>query len=100
MADPQYYLPGSVGPILGVQIYGKILQEGLRKGEAGAPTAQNTKLGWILSGAASSTSSSIGAQCYHCHLDLELNELLTRFWMQEEPFQYTSNQMTSDEAEC
>ena len=48
LADPTFHKPGRIDCILGAEVYGVILLEGLRKGSY--PTAQNTVFGWILTG--------------------------------------------------
>lgn len=54
LADPTYYAPGDVDMVLGADIYGSLLLDGVIAGSTEAscvrPTAQNTALGWILSG--------------------------------------------------
>ncbi|XP_063832754.1 uncharacterized protein LOC135081903 [Ostrinia nubilalis] len=50
LADPEYHTPNKVDILLGADVYGQILQEGLRKGIQGGVIAQSTALGWIISG--------------------------------------------------
>lgn len=50
LADPGFSSVSEVDIILGADIYGNLLLDGLRKGPVGAPVAHNTVLGWILSG--------------------------------------------------
>lgn len=93
LADPTYYEPGEVEIIIGADIYGIMLLDGIITGsvEPGRerPTAQNTALGWILSGpivtpansAQSSQTQSMSA-IISMHLDIEKD--LRRFWEIEE----------------
>lgn len=50
LADPEYNTPNKIDILLGAEVYGKIIKEGLIKCPSGSPVAQNTALGWILSG--------------------------------------------------
>jgi len=44
-ADPHFATPGPIDVLLGADVYGIILREGLIKGSIHAPIAQNTSLG-------------------------------------------------------
>ena len=48
LVDPSFRTPGKVDILLGADIYAKIVQEGVRRGISGEPTAQYTALGWIV----------------------------------------------------
>ncbi|XP_063386735.1 uncharacterized protein LOC134672718 [Cydia fagiglandana] len=50
MADPGYDTPGHVDMLLGAEVYGQTLIEGMVRNPTSNLTAQNTALGWILSG--------------------------------------------------
>ncbi|XP_036340247.1 uncharacterized protein LOC118749550 [Rhagoletis pomonella] len=50
LADPHFASPGQIDLLLAGDVYFKILQSGLCKGQPGEPVAQNTSLGWILGG--------------------------------------------------
>lgn len=49
MADPNFMQPKTIHVLLGSDVYGRLLLSGVMN-HAGLPTAQNTHLGWILSG--------------------------------------------------
>ncbi|XP_076388605.1 uncharacterized protein LOC143264583 [Megachile rotundata] len=51
LADPDFAKPDKIDIILGAHVYSQIIREGLRRGDVGAPIAQQTCLGWVLSGA-------------------------------------------------
>lgn len=82
LADPEFHLPSKIDMLLGAEIYGLILKDGLIKGSTGAPTAQNTTLGWILSGQTGLDQKSI--HCHHVihssYNQIDGNELLKQFW--------------------
>lgn len=50
LADPHYASPGQIDLLLAGDVFSNIIQSGLCKGQIGEPVAQNTTLGWILSG--------------------------------------------------
>ncbi|XP_018377661.1 PREDICTED: uncharacterized protein LOC108770524 [Trachymyrmex cornetzi] len=50
LADVQYMQPGAIDLILGADVYGYIIADGLVKGPPDSPIAQSTKLGWVISG--------------------------------------------------
>lgn len=56
-----------------------IIEEGIRRGPPGTPIGQETKFGWILSGAVKTPHSNVRVSL-HAHID----ELLTKFWEIEE----------------
>lgn len=72
--------------IIGADLFGSLLLAGVRKGSADEPTAQNTVLGWIISGpidrAPTSSQTSIGA--HHGSVTDDLDYHLRRFWEVEE----------------
>ncbi|XP_028163939.1 uncharacterized protein LOC114355340 [Ostrinia furnacalis] len=82
LADPEFHTPSKVDMLLGAEIYGLVLREGIIKGPRGTPTAQNTVLGWILSGQTGYEQNNI-----HCHHvvsgstnQADDDELLRQFW--------------------
>ncbi|XP_032684056.1 uncharacterized protein LOC116850187 [Odontomachus brunneus] len=97
-ADPD---PTSLEPIhliIGAELYGEVMLEGLRKGLPGQPIAQNSIFGWVISGP---TSSILAAQTHsrpceinsshahhiavhHCVTESSLEEEIKRFWEVEE----------------
>ncbi|XP_071652996.1 uncharacterized protein [Temnothorax longispinosus] len=70
--------------LLGADVVAEILQPGLLKGGAHEPVAQNTALGWIISGAAGAVANPEAAVAHQCHVDAELSALVQGFWRQEE----------------
>lgn len=45
LADPCFHTPGSIDMILGADVYGQFIEEGIVKGLIDSPIAQRTKLG-------------------------------------------------------
>lgn len=102
LADPTYYEPGDVDMVLGADIYGSLLLDGVIVGstEVGRvrPTAQNTALGWILSGPISTSvgASGVQANIMSLHLDSEFD--LRKFWEIDEVGE--ACRLTQSEIEC
>ncbi|XP_076278390.1 uncharacterized protein LOC143208142 [Lasioglossum baleicum] len=89
LADPGYHLADPVDILIGADSYNLILREGVKRGPPYTPVAQETALGWILTGGVESEDGSLaagraGVPVHHCNVDRELIEFLTRFWEQEE----------------
>lgn len=98
LADPQYYMPGEIDMLIGSDVYGKLLADGLIRAENGT-TAQNTSLGWIISGPIQNghqTTPSCGVALISMHLQIETD--LRRFWEIEEVG--VANPLTSEEEIC
>lgn len=86
LADPSFHTPGKIDLLLGAQLVGEVLLEGLVKGPPGSPVAQKTKLGWIVSGEIQSSAVSRPV-CYHTVVQsTDVNDLMRKFWeLESEP---------------
>ncbi|XP_055309087.1 uncharacterized protein LOC129572976, partial [Sitodiplosis mosellana] len=95
LADPHFMDTNKVDILLGVDIYGIILQSGIRKGKINEPVAQNTALGWLVFGAACNEKdysvrihttrfSTEHNENVKSNDDDDLNTALKRFWENEE----------------
>lgn len=90
LADPDCLGSARIDLLLGADVLGGILEPGLKKGPPECPIAQNTALGWVLSGAyLASGESSVPAHrssslSLHCSGEADLDLLLQRFWEQED----------------
>ncbi|XP_046145643.1 uncharacterized protein LOC123988928 [Osmia bicornis bicornis] len=105
LADPQFYVPGSVDIIFGADIYGQLLQSGLRSFPSSSLVAQKTVLGWIVSGPVHSDGSrravdhkSMPLRMLHSAAEQDLDQSLQRFWALEELPTVTSTLKPLDEA--
>ncbi|XP_046968281.1 uncharacterized protein LOC124535923 [Vanessa cardui] len=99
LADPQFGEPNRVDLILGVDILSEIFLEGLKKHPSKCGLiAQNTQLGWILSGRIGKTNTS--NRIINLHLQLEEDQLLTKFWEIERGPENVVKKMTRDEKIC
>lgn len=80
LADPRFMSPGDIDIIIGADIYGQIIKDGIIKGPVDTPIAQSTNLGWIISGPTKTDSSQLQFRSYHVSYDGELCKLLQRSW--------------------
>ncbi|KOB71915.1 Uncharacterized protein OBRU01_11491 [Operophtera brumata] len=72
LADPEFNISRPVDILFGADIYSLILLEGICRGEQNnSPMAQNTTLGWILSGC---------ARTLQCNIILNNLEEIHKFW--------------------
>lgn len=84
IADLNYLAVDPMDILLGADVYKSILQQGLRKGGPHELVAQQTALGWILSGSVSSTNTSRRALTLHCQVEDDLVTLVQKFWQHDE----------------
>lgn len=107
LADPSFDIPNKIDLLLGAEVYSQILLEGVVKDPSSHLVAQNTRLGWILSGQLKPISHSETLK--NCHNIISLhsfhsdgNELLRRFWeLESEPqSDFNKKQLTPDEQKC
>ncbi|XP_066592980.1 uncharacterized protein [Prorops nasuta] len=93
LADPSFFMPGSIDVILGAAIYSQILQAGLYRFPGQTLIAQETTLGWIISGSDENfvsrravtmergkIMSSSASDNYHVEIDRELRDSLLQLW--------------------
>lgn len=101
LADPKYNIPNKIDILLGAEVYGQILLEGLIKGPVGSPVAQNTRLGWILSGKVQAkNSTSNDDHIINMHLQVSEDEILRKFWeIESEPCNQKPH-LTDEEKAC
>ncbi|XP_055387374.1 uncharacterized protein LOC129615957 [Condylostylus longicornis] len=83
LADPSYFAMGKIDVLIGADIFGQIILEGLRKGPPGAPIAQKTIFGWIITGNVDQQSvNTTSTETFHIQSDLD--DSIRRFWELEE----------------
>lgn len=100
LADPGFFCPGPIHIIIDSDNYGSIIQPGLSRSEPSTPVAQQTIFGWVLTGAISADETSLTTQVHHCAPDHELQDLIARFWSQEELPSQTTIRLSREEEEC
>ena len=97
LADPTFHNPGKIDVLLGADVYTQIILNGLKKGRPGSPIAQNTELGWILSGSCSAMSSNTPT-VHNFNLLIDIDKNLKRFWeIEETPH---TKYLTEEENQC
>lgn len=101
LADPNFAEPSSIDCILGADVYPLIILPGLRTGIPGSPIAQQTSLGWILTGPATAPIgiTPINSFTTTVSRETDLSEQLRRFWEIEETT-CTKKILTDDEKAC
>lgn len=98
LADPQYHQPGNIDMIIGADMYGVLLKNGIRKGQLNQPVAVNTSFGWILSGPVGKTPIPT-VSVNQVMIDNEtLAHQLRKFWELEEIVD--TPVLTADETKC
>ncbi|KOB73159.1 Uncharacterized protein OBRU01_08821, partial [Operophtera brumata] len=99
LADPTFNVSQRVDMLLGGDVYCDAIMNGLVKGPPGAPIAQETKLGWIISGSVTPLS------CYTLAQNININEEsvsigdLSKYW-EIEDINNSSPSLTESEKYC
>ncbi|KAL6445169.1 hypothetical protein ACFW04_002214 [Cataglyphis niger] len=70
--------------LLEAEIFPLVFKDGLRKGGQLAPIAQNTILGWVLSGGCGVATLQGHLRSLQCTAEHDLSTMVRRFWKQEE----------------
>lgn len=97
LADPQFHRVGPIDILLGMEVMSELLDDGFIKGEVGQPIAQQTALGWIVSGKIDRTHPSKEIVCLNTTTETESVDL-SRFWELEEL--NPKRMLTPDEERC
>ncbi|XP_071579408.1 uncharacterized protein [Temnothorax nylanderi] len=102
LADPDFLTPRPVDIIIGADSYGQIIKPNIIKQDPLMPIAQLSIFGWLVLGPVD-TSSSASAAVHHASIQERedaLDELLAKFWTQEEVPASTNHELTPDEQRC
>ncbi|XP_077265656.1 uncharacterized protein LOC143899311 [Temnothorax americanus] len=102
LADPDFLTPRPVDIIIGADSYGQIIKPNIIKQDTWMPIAQLSIFGWLVLGPVD-TSSSASAAVLHASIQERedaLDELLSRFWTQEEVPANNNLELTPDEQRC
>ncbi|CAG4952078.1 unnamed protein product [Colias eurytheme] len=91
LADPEFNISKPIDLILGVEVYELILLPGFIRNSISQPIAQNTELGWILSGSVATQS--------HCNIVTVNISNIQRFW-EIEDISENSSDMSSQDQYC
>ncbi|XP_047532738.1 uncharacterized protein LOC125067886 [Vanessa atalanta] len=98
LADPEFSSPGKVDILLGADVYGEILQNGVKKSPRGNLLAQNTLFGWVLSGKIE--QESVKENVLNLHVQVKEDELLKKFWEIENEPNSIEKRLTEEEKLC
>ena len=96
LADPKFIECTRINVLLGADVFNSILRPGIRQGPKLTPTAQNTTLGWVLTGKIKTSDVEDGTRLVN-HI-IQVDEILQRFWEIESiP---NKVHLSQEEAEC
>lgn len=98
LSDPRFGTPGEIDLLIGADVWGHIVKDGLINGQANEPHAQNTHLGWVVSDPVDIVHCNI-AHTFFTQDNATLEEALTRFWQLEEPTTTEAEAQLIDECE-
>lgn len=90
LADPEYNVSKPIDILLDASVYSDVIMSGLVKGEHNAPIAQQTKLGWILSG---------NVKTFSCNVVINNLEEIAKYGEKEE-IPNTISELTKEEQYC
>lgn len=93
LADPNFLQSSTIDILFGVDIYGLIILDGIRKGKIQEPVAQNTSLGWLVFGALPNEQT-----CGIRTNTLSISQELQKFWENEEVI--TKPIMSEEHTKC
>lgn len=104
LADPQFNQPSKIDILLGADVYGCIIKTGIIKSPTATLIAQNTTLGWILSGVVHrsniNNSSSYTQPCVSvAHAQFNLDQILKQFWEIQDQTS-TKKVLSPEEQQC
>lgn len=99
LADPSFSQPNEIDLLLGADIYGQLMLDGIRRGSYHKPTAQNTVLGWVLLGPINQYEpiNNICSKQWNV-FSCTVEQQLQKFWELEEVA--AERFLTSDEHAC
>ncbi|KMQ91466.1 transposon polyprotein [Lasius niger] len=84
LADPNFDQPAAVDLVLGADVYGMLLDGGVRRGSPGEPAAHSTVFGWVLMGALTESTADTIVAAHTVAVEADLHDDLRRFWQLEE----------------
>ncbi|XP_029054586.2 uncharacterized protein LOC114881867 [Osmia bicornis bicornis] len=102
LADNDFLTPRPVDLIIGADFYGRIIKPNIIKGSPTTPIAQLSIFGWLVIGPVNESHSNTNYSHFAVAQDDQSNlqELLTKFWVQEESPMDIPSTLTPEEEEC
>ncbi|XP_011858796.1 PREDICTED: uncharacterized protein LOC105556325, partial [Vollenhovia emeryi] len=101
LADPDFLIPRPIDILIGADAYGQIIKPNVIRHSPLMPIAQLSIFGWLVLGPVKKEATRTST--HHASTQVnedDLNELLTKFWVQEEVPTHDVNQLTPDEQRC
>lgn len=84
LADPSYGTPGSIDVLLSANVFADLTLPSVRKRPDAPTVALQTKLGWVIFGAATSKPAQTHRTCFHVSSEDRISAALQEFWRIEE----------------
>ncbi|XP_045459242.1 uncharacterized protein LOC123669695 [Melitaea cinxia] len=84
LADPGFKNSNKIDILLGADAYSYIIKNGIIKNPYGNLIAQNTTLGWVLSGTISTGNMERSQKINVMHVQVNEDDILKKFWEIEE----------------
>lgn len=104
LADPEFFIPQPVDIIIGADWYGQIIKPNIIKHSSDSPIAHLSIFGWLIIGPTAAAKSQAHRSSFTItqenQQDDHLDELLTRFWVQEEVPSESLSHLTPEEEQC
>nr|XP_034837780.1 uncharacterized protein LOC117994009 [Maniola hyperantus] len=100
LADPGFATPGKIDILLGADVYGEVLLNDMIKHPQGNLIAQNTILGWVISGRATNDTTSARREIASMHINIREDEFLRKFWDMENEPNSLEKKLTEEELKC
>ena len=100
LADPGFGTPSKIDILLGAEVYSEVILTGIIKNPQGNLIAQNTILGWILSGRMSQDLGSQREKVISMHVNVRDDDLLKQFWEIENEPNSLDKRLTKTEIYC
>lgn len=102
LADPDFLTPRAVEVIIGADFYGQLIKPNIIRHSPSSPIAQLSSFGWLVIGPihAPVTLAKAAHHIVSPPSSSQLQDMLTRFWVQEEPPTTADSHITPDEQEC
>ncbi|XP_011864068.1 PREDICTED: uncharacterized protein LOC105559979, partial [Vollenhovia emeryi] len=101
LADPDFLIPRPVDILICADAYGQIIKPNIIRHSPLMPIAQLSIFGWLVLGPVNREATRTSTHQASTQVNEDaLNELLTKFWVQEEVPTHDVNQLTPDEQRC
>ncbi|XP_047022485.1 uncharacterized protein LOC124631893 [Helicoverpa zea] len=100
LADPGFTTPGKIDILLGAEVYGNVLLDGIIRHPEGNLVAQNTILGWVVSGRTTLDDKTGRKRITTLHAQINDDDLLRQFWEIEREPNNIKRKFSKEEEMC